>query len=61
MVNEKEIYKYKAGNENVDLHTQFCLRNISKKFGAIDFREVSLEGNGMNFQLITTPLINLTF
>ena len=29
MVNEKEIYKFKADNENVDLHNQFCLGNIS--------------------------------
>ena len=42
-VNGKQIYNFKADNKNVDFPTQFCLRSIYKKFGAIDSREVSLE------------------
>ena len=42
-VNGKQIYNFKADNKNYDFPTQFCLRNISKRFGAIDSREVSLE------------------
>ena len=61
LVNGKKIYKFKADNKNVDFPTQLYLRSTSKKFGAIDFRKVSLEGNGITFQLITIPLINLTF
>ena len=31
-VNEKEIYKFKASNKNVNFTTQFCLGSISNKF-----------------------------
>ena len=37
----KEICKFRADNNNVDFPTQFCLENISNKFGTIDSREVS--------------------
>ena len=50
-VNGKETYKFKADNKNVDFPTQLCLGSISNKFGAIDSREVVLEGNLYNFSV----------
>ena len=44
-VNGKEIFKFKAGNENVNFPTEFCLGSISNWFSATEFREVSLAGN----------------
>ena len=49
--NGKEIYKFKAGNKNVNFPSQFCLEGISNKFGAIDSREVSLKGNAYDFSV----------
>ena len=43
-VNEKEIFKFKAENKNVDFPTQFCLRSISSEFNATEYTEVSLNG-----------------
>ena len=48
-VNGKEIFKFKADNKNVNFPTQFCLGNISNKFGQIDSTEVSLKGNVSDF------------
>ena len=48
-VNGKQVYNFKADNKNDDFPTQFCLRSISKKFGAIDSREVSLEEDVRDF------------
>ena len=44
-VNGKEIFKFKAGNKNVNFPTQFCLGSISNGFTATESREVSLNGN----------------
>ena len=44
-VNGKEVFKFKAGNKNVNFPTQFCLQSISNGFSATEFREVSLTGN----------------
>ena len=43
-VNRKEIFKFKAGNENVNFPIQFCLGSISNGFSAHVCREVSLNG-----------------
>ena len=48
-VNGKEIFKFKAGNKNVNVPTQFCLWNISNGFSATESREVSLIGNVCDF------------
>ena len=45
-VNGKEIFKFKADNKNVKFPTQFCLR-----FGALEFREVSLTRNVSEFSV----------
>ena len=43
--------KFKVDNKNFQFPTQFCIGSISNKFGAIDSREVSLEGNLYNFSV----------
>ena len=48
-VNEKEIYKIKADNKNVDLPVQFCLGSLSNKFDFNDIKEVSFKGNVYDF------------
>ena len=48
-VNEKEIFKFKADNKNINFPTQFCLGSISNGFSANESREVSLNGNLYNF------------
>ena len=48
-VNEKEIYKIKADNKNVDLPIQFCLGSLSNKFDFNDIKEVSFKGNVYDF------------
>ena len=60
-VNEKEIIQFKADNKNLNFPTQFCLWSISHGFSANKSREVSLNGNVYDFQLITILLTNLTF
>ena len=50
-VNEKEIFKFKADNKNVNFPTQFCLESISYGFGAAESREVSLNGNVYGFSV----------
>ena len=57
-VNEKEIFKVKDDNKNVNIPTQFYLRSISNKFGATESREVSLIEMCIIFQLITTLWTN---
>lgn len=49
MKKEKEIYKIKADNKNVDLPNQFCLGNLSNKFDFNDIKEVSFKGNVYDF------------
>ena len=39
-VNGKEIFKFKADNNNVNFPTQFCLVSISNGFSATECREV---------------------
>ena len=43
--------KIKANNKNVNFPTQFCLRSISNRFSATDFREVFLNGNEYYFSV----------
>ena len=50
-VNGKEIFKFKAGNKNVNFPTQFCLGSISNGFNATESREVSLNGNVYDFSV----------
>ena len=45
-VNGKEIFKFKAGNKNVNFSNQFCLG-----FSVTESREVSLNGNMYDFTL----------
>ena len=47
-VNGKEIYKFKASNENINFPSQFFLGNISNKYDYVDSEEVSLKGNVYN-------------
>ena len=44
LVNEKEIFKFKGDNKNVNFPTQFSLESISNRFSATESREVSLNG-----------------
>ena len=50
-LNEKEVFKFKTDNKNVNFPTQFCLGNISNGFIATESREVSLNGNVYNFSV----------
>ena len=50
-VNDKEIFNFKADNENVNCPTQFCLGSISNGFSAAETREVSLNGNVYDFSV----------
>ena len=44
-VNRKEVFKFKAGNKNVNVPTQLCLRSISNAFSATESRKMSLNEN----------------
>ena len=48
-VNRKEIFKFKADNENIKIPTQFYLESISHRFSATESTEVSLNGNVYGF------------
>ena len=50
-VNEKEIFKFKAGNKNVSFSAQFCLGSISNGFSTTEPREVSLNGIVYDFSV----------
>ena len=50
-INRKEIFKFKADNKNLNFPTQFCLRSISNEFGALESKEVSLNGNMHGFSV----------
>ena len=39
-VNGKEIYHFKAENENANFPNQFFIQNISNGFGSIDSRDI---------------------
>ena len=60
-VNGKEVFKYKAHNENVNVLTRFCPRSISNGFSATDSREVSLNGNVYDFSVDYISIDNLTY
>ena len=47
----KKIYKFKAGNKNVNCSSQFCLGSTSNKLDYIDSEEVSLKGNVYDFSV----------
>ena len=49
--NEKEIFKFKANNKNVNFPTQFRIGNISNGLSATESREVSLNGNMHDFSV----------
>ena len=51
LVNGQEVFIFKAGNKNINLPTWFCLGSIYDKFGASDYREVSLKRNVHNFSV----------
>ena len=48
---EKEIFKFKADNKNVNCPTQFCLGTISNGFRVAGSREVFLNGNVYDFSV----------
>ena len=50
-VNGKEIFKFKADNENVNFSTQLCLGSIFIGFSATEPREVSLKRNVYDFSV----------
>ena len=50
-VNGKEIFKFRAGNKNVNFPTQYILGSISTGFSAGESREVSLNGNIYDFSV----------
>ena len=43
--NGKEIFKFKADNENINFRHQFCLGSIQNGFSSTASREISLNGN----------------
>ena len=49
IVNEKEIFTFKADNKNVNSPTRLCFRSISNGFSVTKSREVSLNGNVYDF------------
>ena len=51
LVDGKEIFKFKADNENVNFPTQFCLGSSSNGFSATDSRQVPLNGNVHDFSV----------
>ena len=48
-INGKEAFQCQPDNRNVNFSTQVILGSISNGFSALDFREVSLDGNGYGF------------
>ena len=48
-VNGKEIFKFKTDHKNVNFPTQFYLGSVSNGLGALESREVSLNGNEYDF------------
>ena len=43
--NEKEIFKFKANNKNVNFPTQFCIGSIINGFNANESGEACFNGN----------------
>ena len=55
-VNIKEIYKIKAGNNNVSLQVQFCPGSISNTFDYGNSEEASLKENfSVNYDVVDKP------
>lgn len=50
-VNIKEIYKIKAGNNNVSPQVQFCPGSISNTFDYDNSEELSLKENAYDFSV----------
>ena len=50
-VYRKEIFKFKANNENDNSLTQFRVGNIPNGFSASESREISLNGNVYDFSV----------
>ena len=50
-VNGREIFNFKADNNNFNFSTQFCLGSISNGFSATESRKVSLNGNAYDFSV----------
>ena len=48
---EKNVFKLKAYNKNINFPSQFCLGSISNEFSATESREVSLDGNMHDFSV----------
>ena len=51
LLTKKEIFKFKADNENVSFPTQSCLGSTSMESGTTESREVSLGGNVYDFSV----------
>ena len=49
--NGKEIFKFKAGNKDINFPTQFCLGNMSNRFSATELGGASLNGNIFDFSI----------
>ena len=49
--NGKEIFKFKADNNNVNFPTRFCLGSISNGFSTTESREISFNGNVYDFSV----------
>ena len=50
-VNRIEVCNFKSYTGIVKFQTQFCIGSISNRFGAAEFREVSLAGNAYDFSV----------
>ena len=50
-VNAKDIFSFKADNENVNFPTQLCLESICTGFSTTESREVSLNGHVYDFSV----------
>ena len=50
-VNEKEIYKFKANDGNVNFPSRFCLGSISNEFYSFNSEKVSFKGNEYDFSV----------
>ena len=48
-VNGKQIFKIKPDNKNVNFPAQFYPGSVSNGFGAIESREVLIQGNVYDF------------
>ena len=57
--NGKEIFKFKAGNKDINFPTQFCLGSMSNRFSATDPSGASLIDFSIDYNSIdTSDLLN---